>query len=160
MDDKKTKTMSNSLVESWYLVMPNHANQYGTAFGGTIVAWMDIVASMAAQKHCGKEVVTASIDSLSFDEPIYIGDQVLIQAFVSYVGRTSMEVSVKVYRHSTAGDTQKQATKAFLTFVALDKNKKPTTVTGLLLETDEEKSQYEISKKRAESRKERLKQGS
>ena len=159
MDDKKPKSPCESLVESRYLVMPQHANQYGTAFGGTIVAWMDIVGSMAAQKHCGKEVVTASIDSLSFEEPIYIGDQVVIKAFVSHVGRSSMEVSVTVYRHSPTTDRERQATKAFLTFVALGKDKKPTPVAALLLKTDEEKRQYEISQKRAEDRKRRLKQG-
>ena len=65
-ENMEGKKPSDSAVESRYLLMPNQANPYGTAFGGVIVAWIDMVASMAAQRHCGKEVVTASIDSLSF----------------------------------------------------------------------------------------------
>ena len=65
--------------------MPDQANPYGTAFGGVIIAWIDMIASMAAQRHCGKEVVTASVDSLSFEEPIRIGDHVVLKASVNYV---------------------------------------------------------------------------
>jgi len=101
--------------------MPHQANPYGTAFGGAIVAWIDMVASMAAQRHCGKEVVTASIDSLSFKEPIRVGDHVVLKACVNYVGNTSMEVGVRVIREDPYGAKPVIATTAHLTFVALDK---------------------------------------
>jgi acyl-CoA hydrolase len=157
MTEEKAKTPADSSVESRYLVMPQHANQYGTAFGGAIVAWMDMVGSMAAQKHCGKEVVTASIDSLRFDEPISIGDHVVIKASVHYVGRTSMEVCVEVYKHNPTTDRQAQAMTAYITFVALDKNKKPTPVRALVPKTAIEKQQYESARLRVQAKKELIK---
>lgn len=154
---KKPKTPGQSAVVTRYLIMPDQANPYGTAFGGAIVAWIDMVASMAAQKHCGKEVVTASIDSLNFREPIYVGDHVVLKASVNYAGRTSMEVGVRVTREDPYSSKEVVATTAHLTFVALDKNKKPTPVPQLMPETPDEKRRYENAKIRVQARKELLK---
>ncbi len=137
--------------------MPDNANQYGTAFGGAIVAWIDITASMAAQKHCGKEIVTARIDSLSFKEPIRVGDHVVLKACVDYVGRTSMEVGVEVIREDPYSNRQVTATTANLTFVALGEDKRPTPVPPILPQTAEEKRRYENAKLRVKARKELLK---
>lgn len=156
MESKATKTPSQSAVESRYLVMPDQANPHGTAFGGVIMAWIDMVASMAAQKHCGREVVTASIDSLSFKEPINIGDHVVLKASLNYVGRTSMEVGVLVSREDPYTDEKIIATTAHLTFVALDDNKKPTVVAKISPETPQEKRRYENAKLRVTARKELL----
>ncbi len=150
------KKPSESAVESRYLLMPNQANPHGTAFGGAIVAWIDMVASMAAQKHCGKEVVTASIDSISFREPIHIGDHVVLKACVNYVGHTSMEVGVRVIREDPYDTKQIIATTAHLTFVALDEGKHPCPVPPILPETPEEKRRYENAKLRVQARKELL----
>ena len=158
MEKQKAKAPSDSSVESRYLVMPQHANQYGTIFGGIIVAWVDMVASMAAQKHCGKEVVTVAIDSLSFREPVYIGEQVVVKAAVNYVGRTSMEVGVEVIRVEPASGKESLATIAFLTFVALDKNKKPTIVAAIVPGTSEEKKRYNEAQVRVQARKKLLKE--
>jgi acyl-CoA hydrolase len=154
---KKPKTPADSLVESRYLVMPQHANQYGTAFGGVIVSWMDMVGSMVAQKHCGKEVVTAFIDSISFDEPIYIGDHVVIKAAVCYVGRTSMEVGVEVYKHNITAQKTARAITAYITFVALDKNKKPALAGAIVPKTALEKRQYQTARDLVLARKKMLK---
>ena len=156
MEKKKVKTPAQSAVESRYLVMPHQANPQGTAFGGVIMAWIDMVASMAAQRHCGKEVVTVSIDSLSFKEPIYIGDHVVLKAMVNYVGRTSMEIGVQVAREDPANNRQTIATAAHLTFVALDRDKKPTPVVPITAQTDEEKRRYENAQIRVKTRKELL----
>jgi acyl-CoA hydrolase len=139
------------------MLMPDNANQYGTAFGGAIVAWIDITASMAAQKHCGKQIVTARIDSLSFKEPICLGDHVVLKACVDYVGRTSMEVGVEVIREDPYSNRQVTATTANLTFVALGKDKRPTLVPPILPQTAEEKRHYENAKLRVQARKELLK---
>ena len=149
----KGKSPKDSAVETRYLVMPQQANPQGTAFGGAIVAWIDMVAAMAAQRHCGKEVVTASIDSIIFREPIRIGDQVCLKASVNYVGRTSMEVGVQVTREDPYGGNSVIATTAHLAFVALDENKKPTPVPPLLPETQAEKRRYENAKLRVQARK-------
>ena len=150
------KRPSDSSVESRYLLMPQQANPYGTAFGGVIVAWIDMVASMAAQRHCGKEVVTASIDSLSFREPIHVGDHVVLRAAVNYVGNTSMEVGVQVIREDPYSAKQIIATTAHLTFVALDKDKHPSAVPPILPQTADEKRRYENAKLRVQARKELL----
>jgi len=137
--------------------MPHQANPQGTAFGGVIVAWIDMVAAMAAQRHCGKEVVTAGIDSLAFKEPIRIGDHVALKATVNYVSRSSMEVGVQVIREDPYTGQKVMATTAYLTFVALDENKKPTPVPPILPQSDEEKRRYENAKLRVQARKELLK---
>jgi uncharacterized protein (TIGR00369 family) len=152
----KPKTPADSAVESRYLVMPNHANPYGTIFGGITVSWIDVVGSMAAQKHCGKEVVTAAIDSLNFKEPIYIGEQVVLKATVNYVGKTSMEVEVQVVRENPETGKNSLATTAYLTYVALDKNKKPAPAGELKPETALEKQKYEQAKLRVQARKQLL----
>jgi acyl-CoA hydrolase len=157
MQEKEPKQPSESKVESRYIVMPQHANQYGTAFGGVIVSWIDIVASMAAQKHCGKEAVTAGIDSISFKEPIYIGDHVILKACVNYVGRTSMEVGVHIIKEDVISGKKAEAMTAYLTFVALDEDKKPTPAGPLLPKTAEEKRNYENARMRVQARKELLK---
>ena len=148
------KTPTDSSVETRYLVMPGHANAFGTAFGGVIMSWIDMVAAMAAQKHCGREVVTAGIDSVAFESPILIGDQVVLLACVNYVSKTSMEVGVKVVRENPATGEQITATRAFLTFVAVDENHRPVAAPKLTPKTDEEERRWNNAALRVKSRKE------
>jgi acyl-CoA hydrolase len=150
------KTPSESAVQTRYLVMPPQANPQGTAFGGAIVGWIDMTAAMAAQRHCGREVVTAGIDSLVFREPIRIGDHVILKAAVNYVSRSSMEVGVQVIRENPYTGARVIATTAHLTFVALDENKRPTPAPPLRPETPDEKRRYEDARRRVEERKNRL----
>lgn len=150
---KTIKTPSQSTVETRYLVMPHQANPFGTAFGGVIMSWIDMVASMAAQRHCGTEVVTASIDSLSFHEPITIGDHVVLLASVNYVGKTSMEVGVKVMREDPATHQRAVATKAYLTFVSIDKEHKPIPAPPLEPKTEDEKRRWNNAALRVKARK-------
>ena len=153
MEDKKPE---DSAVQSRYLLMPHQANPYGTAFGGVIMAWIDMIASMAAQRHCGKEVVTASIDSLSFKEPIRVGEHVVLKASVNYAGRTSMEVGVRVIREDPYTAEQIIATTAHLTFVALGEDNRPSPVPPVLPQTADEKRRCENAKLRVQARKELL----
>ncbi len=156
MTEAKGKTPRDSAVETRYLVMPDQANPSGTVFGGVIAAWIDMVAGMAAQRHCRTGVVTARIDSLNFVEPVYIGDHVVLKASVNYAGRTSMEVGVKVIRENPCTGQQIEATTAYLTFVALDRENKPTPVPPLIPETEEEIKRYENARLRVQARKELL----
>ncbi|MEN6578827.1 MAG: acyl-CoA thioesterase [Phycisphaerales bacterium] len=157
MTNAKGKTPGESAVETRYLVMPTQANPQGTAFGGAIVGWIDMTAAMAAQRHCGREVVTAGIDSLVFRQPIRIGDHVILKAAVNYVSRSSMEVGVQVVREDPYTARQVLATTAHLTIVALDENKRPVPVPPLLPQTPEEKRRCENARLRVQARKERLK---
>lgn len=136
---EQLKTPADSAVETRYLVMPGHANAFGTAFGGAIMSWIDQVAAMAAQKHCGRQVVTAGIDSVAFEAPVQIGDQVVLLASVNYVSRTSMEVGVKVFRENPATGQRIVATRAFVTLVAIDDEHRPVPAPKLVALTEEEK---------------------
>ncbi len=147
------KTPADSAVETRYLVMPGHANAFGTAFGGAIMSWVDMVAAMAAQKHCGREVVTAGIDSVAFEQPVRIGEQVALLACVNYVSKTSMEVGVKVVRENPATGERIIATRAFLTFVAVDKNHRPVPAPPLTPQTDNEKRRWKNAALRVKTRK-------
>lgn len=147
------KSPAESAVETRYLLMPHEANPFGTAFGGVIMSWIDMVASMAAQRHCGSEVVTASIDSLSFRKPIGIGDHVILLASVNYVGKTSLEVGVKVFREDPMTHQRTAATKAYLTFVSIDKNHKPIPAPPLEPKTEDEKRRWNNAAFRVKARK-------
>jgi acyl-CoA hydrolase len=140
------------MVESRYLLMPDQANPYGTAFGGVIMAWIDMVASMAVQRHCGSQVVTASIESMSFIEPIRIGEHVHLRAMVVYVGRTSMEVEVQVMHENPQKRILGLATTAHLTFVAIDENQHPIPVAPIVPQTEHEQIRFAEAEQRHRTR--------
>lgn len=147
------KTPADSAVETRYLVMPGHANAFGTAFGGTIMGWVDMVAAMAAQKHCGGQVVTAGIDSVAFEKPVHVGDQVVLLAAVNYVSRTSMEVGVKVFGENPTTGARFVATRAFLTLVAIDDDHRPIPAPPLTPKTDQEIRRWNNAAIRVKARK-------
>jgi acyl-CoA hydrolase len=149
-----TKTPSQSAIQTRYAVMPQHANQFGIAFGGVIMSWIDTIAGMAAQRHCGTNVVTASIDSMSFEQPVNIGQQVVLLACVNYVGRTSLEVGVKVLCEDLTTGQSVIATKAYLTFVAVDIHHKPIPVPPLTPQTEDEIRRWKNAALRVAARKE------
>lgn len=134
------------------LVLPTHINALGSIFGGTIMSWIDIAAAIAAQRHSNKEVVTASIDSLSFIAPVYKGWVVNLKASVNYTSRTSMEVGVRVDAENPRTGEVFHTASAYTTFVALGGNGKPIEVPGLVCETDDEKRRFAEGKRRREER--------
>lgn len=150
---KNVKTPSESSVEMREMVLPNHTNALNTAFGGTVMGWIDIAAAMVAARHCGKPVVTAHIDDIDFIAPIKLGYHVLIQASLNYVGRTSMIVGVKVTSENPFTGESRTTTKAYLTFVALDDIGKPVAVPGLRPETEDEIRRYENAEHRVKMKK-------
>jgi acyl-CoA hydrolase len=113
-------------------------NALGTIFGGKVMQWIDIAASVAGMRHSGGNVVTASIDGLTFLTPIHLGEIVRLQAQVNFVGKTSMEIGVRVEAESPRNGARRYTTKAYLTFVAIDADGKPRTVPPLLLENEED----------------------
>jgi acyl-CoA hydrolase len=154
MNPIKTKTPRESQSEARYLVMPQHANDLGVAFGGTIMSWIDMLAAMVAQKHCEHKVVTASTDQISFLAPIHIGDHVVLKASVNYVGTTSMEVGVQVTRENPYSGQSVHATTAYLTIVGVDENARPTPIPQLQPETPDEIRRYDNAKLRVQARRE------
>jgi len=150
--DLKRKPVSSSQVVMTQLVLPSHTNALDTVFGGTIMSWIDIAAAIAAQRHSNKAVVTASMDQLNFIAPVKKGWVVNLKASVNFVSRASMEVGVKVEAENPTTSELFHTASAYMTFVALDGNGKPTTVPELELVTDEEKRRYDAAKKRREHR--------
>ncbi|TGK07468.1 acyl-CoA thioesterase [Leptospira semungkisensis] len=150
-DSEIVKTPKESAAETRHIVMPDHTNHYGTLFGGTLMAWIDLIAVMVAQRHCGREAVTASVDKLNFLEPVSIGDHVILKASVNYVGRSSLEIGVQVSKENPYTGIVVRATTAYLTFVALDENKKPCAIPKLKPETVDEKRRYENALLRQEA---------
>lgn len=153
--NSKTQTPSDlSPVLMTELVLPSHANALGTIFGGVVMSWIDIAAAIAAQRYARSPVVTVSIDYLHFINPIKVGYTVKIEAHVSFVGKTSMEVEVNVEAENSITGDCRPATRAYLTFVAIDKTGKPVQVTPYEPKSKEEKTRYKQAEIR---RKERLK---
>jgi acyl-CoA hydrolase len=151
------KTCNESRVVRTGRIFPNDVNNHNTLFGGKLMSDMDMIASISAVRHARKEVVTASTDSVDFLSPITQQDSICIESFVTYTGTSSMEVFVKVIAENLITGNRKIAATAFLTFVALDKNGKPTKVPGIVPESEEEKKLFETGKDRAEKRKEHRK---
>ncbi|MDZ5713404.1 acyl-CoA thioesterase [Jeotgalibacillus haloalkalitolerans] len=149
------KTMKESRTIQTSHVLPPDTNHHGTLFGGQLMAYIDNVASIAATKHSRSLVVTASTDSVDFLKPIRVGDAVTLEAFVSYTGKSSMEVFVRVTTENLLSGDQSVAAISFLTFVAIDNEGKPIPVPDIVPETEEERWLNETAENRAEHRKAR-----
>jgi acyl-CoA hydrolase len=154
MAELQAKKPGDSAVQTRYLLMPHHANPYGTAFGGVIMSWIDMVGSLAAQRHAQREVVTVGMDSLSFLEPILIGEHAVLDAVVTYVGRTSMEVAVRVWRENPNTGRQSLATTAYVTYVSLAEQRRPASIPPLSLENDVDRQRNEQARLRVQARQE------
>lgn len=149
---EESRKVSESLSETVHMVRPNHLNSAGRLFGGVLMQWMDELAGLVAKRHTRKNIITASVDNLSFLRGAYLKDVVVITGKVTYVGNTSMEVKVD----SCVEDLDRNRTlinRAYFTLVALDENDHPTRVPRLELETEEEQVEWENAKKRRELRK-------
>lgn len=150
--DDKVKTPQQTFVEMNQLVLPQHSNSHGTAFGGTIMSWIDICAAMSAQRHARKAVVTASMDQIDFLAPIKGGYLVNLRSVVNFVGRTSMEVGVRVDAENTLTGERVHSVSAYVTFVAIDEHGAPTEVPRLELVTDAERVRWDEAKARRDRR--------
>ena len=121
------------------LMHPEHANLLGNVHGGWIMKLVDEAGALACMRHAQGKVVTVTIDSMDFRQPILIGDLVILNAEVSYTGRTSMEASVEVHAENPITGKQIHTNTAYLVYVALDDDGRPTPVPPLQTETEEEK---------------------
>lgn len=148
----KAKTSKESFVAMTELVLPNDTNTHGNLMGGRLMYWMDIAAALAALKHAGLPVVTASVDNISFESPIRLGNVVHIEAKVSRAFNTSMEIHINVWGEDALMQQKYKSNEAYLTFVALDIHGKSTAVPSLVPETDDEKKLYEGALRRRQLR--------
>jgi len=149
LEGRRVSDSHTSLTE---FVLPNDANTYGNVLGGKVMHLIDLAAAVAAHRHCRKTVVTVSVDSLRFLHPVKVGELMLMDAVVTRAFRTSMEIQVEVKSEDLLTGEQKRTCSAFLTFVAIDEDGKPTAVPCLVPETDEECERYEDAQRRRQRR--------
>ena len=149
---RPTKTVRESQHETSELMMPEHANNMGHVFGGVILSMMDKTAAIAAFRHSRASVVTASIDRVDFREPIHLGDLVVMKASVNYVGRSSMEVGVRVEAEDLMTGRRRHTNSCYLTFVAVDRKGRPIEVADLKPETDDEERRNVAAQQRRRRR--------
>ena len=134
------------------LTLPNDANSLGTLFGGKLMQYVDLCAAISAVRHARCPVVTASVDNLTFLHPVRIGQLVLLKSSVNRVFRTSMEVGVKVWVEDLPTGDVKHVSSAYLTFVAVDKDRQRIPLAPVIAETEEEKRRWEHAGQRREIR--------
>ena len=149
MDGKK---VSESRVLMAQVMNPECANPAGNVHGGNIMKLIDTVGWVAATRHASKHAVTASIDRLDFLSPVDVGDFLNLKASVNYVGKKSMEVGVRVEAEDPITGKIRHTASAYLTFVALDENQRPTELCPLILETDEEIRRHAEAEQRKQNR--------
>ncbi|MFA5341857.1 MAG: acyl-CoA thioesterase [Clostridia bacterium] len=148
------KYVRDSYTEQAQILTQCTLNGNSRLFGGQMMEWIDITAAIAARRHSGRNVTTVAVDSLEFKGPAYANDTVLLTAKITYVGKTSMEVCVKSYVEELNGD-KKLINIAYVVMVALDEFERPADVPGLIIETEEERCDWEMGRKRYLIRKER-----
>jgi acyl-CoA hydrolase len=140
---KTQKFARESHCESSEIVLPNDTNTLGNLMGGRLLHWMDITAAISAHRHCKRIVVTASVNNVSFDRPIKLGDIVTLEAQVSRAFTSSMEVFIDVWVENHSTGVRTKHNEAIYTFVAVDQLGNPISVPELIPETDLEKSRFE-----------------
>lgn len=139
----KAKTAKESLTIQTEIVLPNDTNVLGNLMGGRLLHWMDVCSAVAAHRHCGRVVVTASVNNVSFNQPIRLGDIVTIQAKVSRSFTSSMEVFMEVWVERNATGDKIKCNEAIYTFVAVDQQGSPIAVPELIAESEEEKKRFD-----------------
>jgi acyl-CoA hydrolase len=149
MEGKKVGDSSTIMNE---IVLPNDTNVFGNLMGGRLMYWMDIAAGIAAVKHCNAPCMTASVDNLSFKNPIKLGNVVHIEANVTRAFTTSMEIHLKVWGEDNLHQYRYESNEAYFTFVALDPNNRPRQVPPVIPETEEEKLLFEGALRRRQVR--------
>ncbi len=145
------KHVSDSIVEQIYQLRPEHLNGAGRLFGGTLMSWIDEVAGLVAIRHAQTNVLTASVDHLEFLRGAQQNDLIVLVGRLTCVGNTSMEVRVDTYVESYDG-TREPLNRAYLTLVSIDAENRPKPVPRLLLDSEEERAEWEAGKRRKELR--------
>ncbi len=148
----ESKTVQESSVVMAQQMNPLDANPAGNVHGGVIMKLIDTIAGVVAIRHARSNAVTASIDRLDFHYPVYVGDYVTMRASLNYVGRTSMEVGVRVESENLITGKRCHTASAYLTYVAIDKDGRPRELPPLILETDNERRRNEEARARRETR--------
>jgi acyl-CoA hydrolase len=152
--ERPSRKVSESAHETSALMMPLDENARGHVFGGVVLAMMDKAAAVCAIRHARTSCVTVSVDRVDFREPILVGDLVHMKASVNFVGRTSMEIGIRIEAENMLLGTRRHTNSCYVTYVALDRDGKPTEVPSIVPETDAEKRRFEAGRARRRRREE------
>ena len=148
----REKSPSESHTEVIVRMFPSDANPAGNVFGGEILKHIDMVAGIVAQRHSQSNAVTASMDSVNFLKPVFVGNVLTLNARINYIHNSSMEIEVRAEAEDIVTGIRTVTGTAFVTFVALDKNGKPTPAPKLSLKTDDDRMKFEEGKIRMDTR--------
>lgn len=151
-ETRPPKPVSASRIQLAQMMQPEHANTQGNVHGGWIMKLVDEAGALAATRHAGHRTVTVAIDQMVFRHPIHIGDLVIFNAEVTYAGRTSMEVEVRVTAENPLTGERRETNTAYLVYVAIDEQGRPTPVPPLLPETPEEEARMRAAQERQKRR--------
>lgn len=146
------KSPDESSVTLSLLMGPGDANGMGNVHGGVIMRLVDEAGALSAMRHARRLVVTVRLDSMTFREPVYVGDLLLLKARVNWVGRTSIEVGIRVEAENPISGECTHTNSAYAVYVALDGEGRPTAVPELLLDSDEARRRWEAGQARTEHR--------
>jgi uncharacterized protein (TIGR00369 family) len=149
------KHVKDSQITLNQLMLPHHINPMGNVHGGEIMKLVDETGALCAIRHAQRPVVTLAIDSMTFHSPVHVGDLVALSASVNWVGRSSIEVGVRVIAENPLTGEQTHTNTAYLVYIALDERGRPTEVPRLILETDEERQRWAEAETRQQRRLER-----
>ena len=152
MSEQRPKTVQASEVALTQLMLPEHANAFGNVHGGVIMKVVDETAAISAMRHAQRPCVTIAIDSMTFREPVHVGELLICSARVNYVGRTSIEVGVRVVAENPITGRRTHTNSAYLVYVALDDNGRPCEVPSLELVSDDDRRRHEQGRARQEQR--------
>lgn len=155
---RNAKQVTDSITEQVHILMPCHTNGQDRLFGGQLVQWVDVVASVVARRHSGHNVTTVAIDNLQFKSAAFVNETLVLIGRITYVGKTSMEIRVDTYVEDLSG-CRKVVNRAYIVMVAIDDDGNPTEVPGLLVETESEKAEWESGMRRRELRNKRRAEG-
>src|SRR6266511_1945052 len=150
----RPKPASDSATEMVQVVLPNDANPLGYILGGTVMHLIDIAGAIACHRHTRSLLVTAAVDGLQFLHPIKVGDLIILNARVTAAWSTSLEVEVEVFSEETLTGVRRMTSRAYLTFVAIDRESRRIPIPPLVLETDDARQKAAQAEQR---RAERLK---
>ncbi len=150
------KTPAQTAVTMAHLILPSDANPAGTCHGGVVLKYIDTCGSIAAQRHCRGQVVTASLDRTDFLAPVHVGEMVILKASINFVGRTSMEVGVRVEAENLVTGEVRHTNSAYVTYVCLDEQGRPSQAPRLRLETGEDRRRNQEAAMRRQARHEAI----
>ena len=152
--EQRAKRVSDSLTEQSHILFHRFLNPNGRLYGGQLLEWLDELASIVAMRHCEHQVVTAAIDHLDFKDGAILGETIFMKGYITYVGRTSMEVRIDSYKEDRSG-MRRPINRAFFVMVAIDEDQHPIPVPGLIVEGWQQQMEYDAGKARQMERKAR-----